>query len=284
MKSLDINTAASTNFSAYNSRQFLIEFTGGSFTKRLQGTKTHQVIVSYGSLSKKLKTIQRLGSKVVNVSIHPQPKVLKTNPENTSPEQISEPILEVDHQISPQKTIEQPIAETLGSEVVEVAEITSEASPEPILQTIAEIADQEVSDSNSEAVTAEVVTSKKQKAVSESTAKPKNTKASTKASNEVSKPESTTQVTESIAIAEPITMPQQVLEPEPEIVVETISAIIPETSLKPISEETLPTPPQTESPEPIAPLPKAKAPRNSSKSGHGFNKSKSDTKSPRSPK
>jgi hypothetical protein len=267
MKSLDINTVASTNFSAYNSRQFLIEFTGGSFTKRLQGTKTHQVIVSYGSLSKRLKTIQRLGSKVINVSIHPQPKVLKTNPENTSPEQISEPILEVDHQISPQKTIEQPIAETLGSEVVEVAEITSEASPEPILQTIAEITDQEVSDSNSETVTAEVVTSKKQKAVSESTAKPKNTKASTKASNEVSKPESTTQVPESIAIAEPITVPEQVLEPEPEIVVEV----------------TVPTPPLTESPEP-APLPKAKAPRNSSKSGHGFNKSKSDAKSPRSPK
>jgi CpcD/allophycocyanin linker domain len=266
MKSLDTNTAI-TNFGTYNSHQFLIEFTGGNFTERLQGAATHKVIVPYGSLSKKLKTIQRLGSKVVNVSIHPQPEVLKVNLENTSTEPINEPILAVHHEISPKKSVEQPIAEILEPEVVEVAEITSEAFPEPILQTIPEITNQEVSDSNSEAVSAEVVTSKKKKAVSESTAKPKKPKASTKASNEVSKPESSTQVPEPIAIAEPITVPEQVLEPEPEIVVEV----------------TVPTPPLTESPEP-APLPKAKAPRNSSKSGHGFNKSKSDAKSPRSPK
>jgi hypothetical protein len=268
MKSLDTNTAI-TNFGTYNSHQFLIEFTGGNFTERLQGAATHKVIVPYGSLSKKLKTIQRLGSKVVNVSIHPQPEVLKVNPENAAQELINEPILEVHHEISPKKSVEQPIAEPLEPEVVEVAEITSEAFPEPILQTISEITNQEVSDSNSETVSAEtqVVTSKKKKAVSESTAKPKKPKASTKASNEVSKPESSTQVPEPIAIAEPITVPEQVLEPEPEIVVEV----------------TVPTPPLTESPEP-APLPKAKAPRNSSKSGHGFNKSKSDAKSPRSPK
>jgi hypothetical protein len=272
----------------------LIEFTGGNFTERLQGAATHKVIVPYGSLSKKLKTIQRLGSKVVNVSIHPQPEVLKVNPENTATEPINEPILAVHHEISPKQTpkesVEQPIAETLEPEVVEVAEITSEAFPEPILQTIAEITNQEVSDSNSETVSAEtqVVTSKKKKAVSESTAKPKKPKApakdSTKASNEVNKPESSTQVPEPIAIAEPITVPEQVLEPEPEIVVETISAIIPEISIQPVFKETLPTPPQPESPEPIAPLSKAKAPRNSSKSGHGFNKSKSAPKSPRSPK
>lgn len=136
MKSLDINTA-STNFSAYNSRQFLIEFTGGNFTERLQGTATHKVIVPYGSLSKKLKTIQRLGSKVVNVSIHPQPEVLKVNPENA----------------------------VLESKVVEVDEITSGAFPEPILQTVSEITHQEVSDVNSETISAaspQVVTSKSQ--------------------------------------------------------------------------------------------------------------------------
>jgi hypothetical protein len=266
MKSLDINTA-STNFSAYNSRQFLIEFTGGNFTERLQGTKTHKVIVPYGSLSKRLKTIQRLGSKVVNVSIHPQPEVLKVKPENAAQEPINEHILEVHHEILPEKSVEKLVTEIVESEVVEVAEITSGAFREPILPTIAEITNQEVSDSNSETVSAEVVTSKKKKAVSESTAKPKKPKASTKASNEVSKPESSTQVPEPIAIAEPITVPEQALEPEPEVVVEV----------------TVPTPPLTESPEP-APLPKAKAPRNPSKSGHGFNKSKSDAKSPRSPK
>ncbi len=293
MKSLDTNTAI-TNFGTYNSHQFLIEFTGGNFTGRLQGAATHKVIVPYGSLSKKLKTIQRLGSKVVNVSIHPQPEVLKVTPENAAQEPINEPILEVHHEISPKKqpkkSVEKPIAEPLKSEVVEVAEITSEAFPEPILQTIAEITNQEVSDSNPETVSAEtqVVISKKKKAVSESTAKPKKPKApakdSTKASDEVSKPEISTQVLEPIAIAEPIAVSEQVLEPEPEIVVETISVVIAETSLQPISEEALPTPPQTESPEPIEPLSKAKTTKDSSKSGHGFNKPKSAPKSPRSPK
>ncbi len=298
MKSLDINTA-STNFGAYNSRQFLIEFTGGSFTESLQGTTTHKVIVPYGSLSKKLKTIQRLGSKVVNVSIHPQIEVLKVNPENAAPEQINEHILEVHHEISPKKSpkksVEQSIAKIVESEVVEVAEITSETFPEPILQTISETTSKEVSDVNSEAVSAEppqVVAAKKKKAISESTAKPKKakapTKASTKGSNEVGQTESSTQVLEPIAIAEPIAEPitvsEQVLEPDPEIVVETISAVIPEISLKPIPEEILPTLLQNEAQELILPLAKAKAPRNSSKSGHGFNKSKGDAKSPRSPK
>lgn len=166
MKSLDINTA-STNVSAYNSRQFLIEFTGGNFTERLQGTATHKVIVSYGSLSKKLKTIQRLGSKVVNVSIHPQPEVLKVNPENTAPEQINEPTLEAHHESSLKKTskksVEQPIAEILETEVIEVDEITSGAFPENTLQTISEITHQEVSDITSETVSAasqQVVTPK----------------------------------------------------------------------------------------------------------------------------
>jgi CpcD/allophycocyanin linker domain len=210
MKSLDINTA-STNFSAYSSRQFLIEFTGGSFTGRLQGTATHKVIVPYGSLSKKLKTIQRLGSKVVNVSIHPQLEVLKVNPENAAPEKI---------------------AEALKSEVVGVAEITSGTFPEPILPTIAETTHQEVSEANSENISAapQVVTPKKKKAASESTTSSKKT------------------------IAETIPIFEQVLKPEPEIVVETISAIIPEISLKSISEETLPTPPQTEAQESISPL------------------------------
>lgn len=155
MKSLDTNTAI-TNFGTYNSRQFLIEFTGGNFTDRLQCTTTHKVIVPYGSLSKKLKTIQRLGSKVVNVSIHPQPEIIKVNLENISTEQINEPILEVHHEILPKKSVEQPIAEPLKIEVVEVAEITSEAFSEPILQTISEITHQEVSDITSETISAAV--------------------------------------------------------------------------------------------------------------------------------
>ncbi|GBO52391.1 phycobilisome core linker-like [Pseudanabaena sp. lw0831] len=287
MKSLDINTA-SANYSAYDSRRILIEFTGGNFTQRLQGTTTHTVIVPYSSLSRKLQTIQRLGGKIINVSIHPQLEVLKVNPENANPEQINEPILEVHHQISPKETpkqsVEQPIAETLENGVVEVDEITSGAFPELTLQTISEIAHQEVSDANSENVSAapQVITPKKKKAVSESTTSSKKTKASTKASQEVSKQDSNPQVQEPIAIAETITIFEQVLEPEPEIVVETISAIIPETNLKLISEETLPTTPQTESQEPIAPLPKSKTTKDSSKSGHGFNKPKSGTKSPRS--
>ena len=67
-------------------------------------------------------------------------------------------------------------------------------------------------------------------------------------------------------------------------VVEIISEIIPDASPNSISEEILSILPQTEAQEAIAPLVKAKAPRNLSKSGHGFNKSKSEAKSPRSPK
>ncbi|MFN5764980.1 MAG: phycobilisome linker polypeptide [Pseudanabaena sp.] len=152
MKSLDINTA-STNFGAYNSRRFLIEFTGGNFTERLQGATTHTVIVPYSSLSRKLQTIQRLGGKIINVSIHPQLKVLKVNPENAASEQINEPIIAVHHEISPKKSpkesVEQPIAETLENGAVEVDEITSGAFPEPTSQTISEINSKEVSESNS---------------------------------------------------------------------------------------------------------------------------------------
>ena len=290
MKSLDINTA-STNFGDYNSRQFLIEFTGGNFPERFQDSATHKVIVHYGSLSKKLKIIQRRGSKVVNVSIHPQLAALNANPENASTEQINEPILAVDHEISPKKSskksTEQSLAEPIESGVVEVDEITSDPFPEPILSTISEITAKEVSEAISEASLAapQVVTPKKKKAVAESTTSAKKTKASTKSteiSQEISKQDSKPQVQD--AIAEAITVFEQVLEPEPEIVVETISAIIPETSLKPIPEEILPTLPKNEAQEPIEPLAKAEAPRNSSKSGHGFNKSKSAAKSPRSPK
>lgn len=285
MKSLDINTA-STNFSAYNSRQFLIEFTGGNFTERLQGTATHKVIVPYGSLSKKLKTIQRLGSKVVNVSIHPQSEVLKSNLDDASTEQINEPILEIHHEILPKESVEQPIAETLESEVTEVDEITSGAFPEVTLQPIVEISQQEVSETNSENISAapQVVTPKKTKAVSESTPSSKKTKASTKASQGISNQKSKSQVQEPIAIAETVTVSEQVLEPEPEIFVETISAIISEANVKPTPEEVLPTLAKNEAQEPITSSVKAKAPRNLSKSGHGFNKSKSDAKSPRSPK
>lgn len=285
MKSLDINTA-STNLGAYNSRRFLIEFTGGNFTERLKGTKTHTVIVPYSSLSRKLQTIQRLGGKIINVSIHPQLEVLKVNPENTASEQINEPILAVHHQLLPKESVEQPIAETLKSEAMEVDEITSGAFPEVTLQPIVETAHKEVSEPNSETVSAapQVVTPKKKKAVSESTPSSKKAKATTKASQGISNPKSNSQVQEPIAIAETITVSEQVLEPEPEIVVETISAIIPEADVKPTPEEVLPTLPKNEAQEPITSSVKAKAPRNLSKSGHGFNKSKSDAKSPRSPK
>lgn len=285
MKSLDINTS-STNFGAYNNRKFLIEFTGGNFTERLQGTTTHKVIVPYGSLSKKLKTIQRLGSRVVNVSIYPQNELLNSNFDNASTEQINEPILEIHHELLPKESAEQPIAETLKNEATEVDEITSGAFPEFALQPVVEISHKEASETNSENVSAatQVVTPKKQKAVSESTLSSKKTKASTKSSQGISKPKSNSQVQKTIAIAEKITVSEQVLEPLPAVVVETISAIIPEINLQPEAEEILPILAQTESQEPIAPMTKAKAPRNSSKSGHGFNKSKSDAKSPRSPK
>ncbi|MFN5265586.1 MAG: hypothetical protein ACK5EH_24960, partial [Pseudanabaena sp.] len=142
------------------------------------------------------------------------------------------------------------------------------------------------SEANSENISApsQVVTPKKKKNTSESTTSSKKTKATTKASHGASKQDSNAQAQAPISIAETITVSEQVLKSKPEIVVEPISAIIPETSLKTISEEISPTPPKTESQEPSAPLAKVKAPRNSSKSGHGFNKPKSDTKSPRAPK
>jgi hypothetical protein len=258
MKSLDINTA-STNFGAYNSRRFLIEFTGGNFTERLQGATTHTVIVPYSSLSRKLQTIQRLGGKIINVSIHPQLKVLKVNPENAASEQINEPIIAVNHEISPKKSpkesVEQPIAETLENGAVEVDEITSGAFPEPTSQTISEINSKEVSEANSENISApsQVVTPKKKKNTSESTTSSKKTKATTKASHGASKQDSNAQAQAPISIAETITVSEQVLKSKPEIVVEPISAIIPETSLKTISEEISPTPPKTESQEPSAP-------------------------------
>jgi hypothetical protein len=272
MKSLDINTA-STNFGAYDSRRILIEFTGGHFTERLQGAATHTVIVPYSSLSRKLQTIQRLGSKIINVSIHSQPEVLQVNPENAAPEKISELNLEDHHELPSNKSTEQSITETLESEVLEVAEIASGTFPEVTLQPIVEIANKEVSETNSETISAapQVVT-------------PKKKKASTKASQGFSKQDSSPKVQAPIAIAETTTVSEQVLEPESEIVVEPISATILESIPKPIPEEILPTLSRTETQEPITPSVKAKAPRNSSKSGLGFNKSKRDTKSPRSPK
>ncbi len=285
MKNLDINSA-NRDFGDYSSRRILIEFTGGNFTERLQGSTNHTVIVPYSSFSKRLQTIQRHGSKIINVSIYHHPEVFNDNPEHVSLEQIDAPILEVDHEIQPQTSIQQPIAETLEIAVVEVAEITAEIFPKSTPETIAEIAP-EVSEVNPENISEappKVVTPKKKKAVSESTApaKPKKAKASPKASPEVNQQELNTKVQE--PIAEPITVSEPVLEPEPEIVVETISAVVPEISLQPIAEEVLPDLPKTEVEEPIAPLAKAKSPRSSSKSGHGFNKPKSDTKPPKSPK
>jgi len=296
MKSLDINTA-STNLGAYNSRQFLIEFTGGNFTERLQGATTHTVIVPYSSLSRKIQTIQRLGGKIINVSIrHKQPETFKGNSENAAlenvalenaaPEAISDLILEADHGTPSNKSVEQSIPQTLEGEVVEVAEIASGTFPEITLQPIVEPAHKEVSVLNSENISAaaQVVTPKKKKSTSESMTSPKKTRVSTKASQGISKQDSSLKVQEPIAIAETITVSEQILEPVPEIAVEPISAIIPETSLNSISEEVSSTLPQNEAQEPIAPLAKAKTTRNSSKSGHGFNKSTSGAKSPRSPK
>ncbi len=291
MKSLDINTA-SPSLSAYNSSYFLIEFIGGNFTGRLQGSTTHTVVVPYSSLSRKLQTIQRLGSKIINVSIrHNQPEVFKVNPENTAPENatpetISEFILEAHHETSSNKSVEQSITQTQESKVVEVAEIASATFPEVTLPLIVETAHKEVSVLNSENISEapQVAAPKKTKATSESTTSSKKTKASTKASQGISKQDSNPKVQEPIVITDTNTVSEQVLVSKPEIAVEIISAIIPDASPNSISEEILSILPQTEAQEAIAPMVKAKAPRNLSKSGHGFNKSKSEAKSPRSPK
>ena len=273
MKSLDINTA-SPSLSAYNSSYFLIEFIGGNFTERLQGSTTHTVVVPYSSLSRKLQTIQRLGCKIINVSIrHNQPEVFQVN-------------LEAHHETSSNKSVEQSITQTQESKVMEVAEIASATFPEVTLPLIVETAHKEVSVLNSENISEapQVAAPKKTKATSESTTSSKKTKASTKASQGISKQDSNPKVQEPIVITETTTVSEQVLVSKPEIAVEIISEIIPDASPNSISEEILSILPQTEAQEAISPLVKAKAPRNLSKSGHGFNKSKSEAKSPRSPK
>jgi hypothetical protein len=68
MKNLDVDIV-STYFRAYDACQVRIEFTGGYPIGKSQGNNPCQVTVPYCSFSKKLQTIQRLGGKIVSVSI-----------------------------------------------------------------------------------------------------------------------------------------------------------------------------------------------------------------------
>ncbi|MFZ4558054.1 MAG: phycobilisome linker polypeptide, partial [Pseudanabaena sp.] len=68
MKSLDMDIA-STYFRDYDTCKVRLEFTGGYQKGKSQGNNPCKVTVPYSSFSKKLQTIQRLGGKIISVSI-----------------------------------------------------------------------------------------------------------------------------------------------------------------------------------------------------------------------
>jgi hypothetical protein len=137
MKNLDVDTV-STYFRAYDACQVRIEFTGGYPIGKSQGNNPCQVTVPYCSFSKKLQTIQRLGGKIVSVSIlegklasaHTSSTVVETEAIAPEPELVIEP-----EAIAPEP---EPIVESEAIAPEPKPVIKTEAiapEPEPIVET-----------------------------------------------------------------------------------------------------------------------------------------------------
>ena len=246
MKNLDIDIV-STYFRAYDACQVRIEFTGGYPKGKSQGNNPCQVTVPYCSFSKKLQTIQRLGGKIVGVSIlegklasaHTSSTVVETEAIAPEPEIVIET-----EAIAPEPEIVIK-SEAIAPEPEPIVEIEAIAlEPEPIVEIEAIAPEPEI------VIETEPIAPEPEPVIETEAIAPK--------------PEP---IVEIKAIA-----------PEPEPIVE-IEAIAPE--LEPIveTEEIAPEIIPVVEPEAIAPekiskksTTKPKKPKSASKANYGFNK------------
>ena len=268
MKSLDIDIV-STYFRAYDACQVRIEFTGGYPKGKSQGNNPCQVTVPYCSFSKKLQTIQRLGGKIVGVSIlegklasaHTSSTVVETEAIAPEPEIVieTEPIAP-----EPEPVIETEAIAPKPEPIVEIKAIAPEPEPiveieaiapelEPIVET-EEIAPEIIPVVEPEAIAPEKISKK-------STTKPKKPKSASKANYGFNKPSKIATETMVAAIAnivldeavEPILQKEEAPEaiaiesviseiPVEETIVENITESIAEPTVNIASEEIIAEP------------------------------------------
>ncbi|PZO45149.1 MAG: hypothetical protein DCF19_01265 [Pseudanabaena frigida] len=232
MTSLEIDFVG-TNFSVSRSHRIIVEYTGGQHTGRMQGG-TYTVNVPYSSLSKKLQTIHRFGGKIVSVSI---PHLQLNTTENDAKQCVHEPheqITTVIPEEIPAIAIEHSIVENSESPIEIISQETPEIDSESIPENISIVLPDIISESIP-AVELPTVTAKKKRTVSETTAKPKKTRASAKSSHGFNKPESNTQSLERLA-SESVIVSHQVADTSFEDVVETSIGASPEHKLELIAE------------------------------------------------
>ena len=243
MKSIDINSAK-PNLSVDPSHRITIEFTGGNQANKMQSARC-TVTVPYSSLSKRLQSIQRFGGKITNISIQGlQPNLPTVEPvialvEDNRPTSEEPPAIAIEQvdttplATHPELTVEstvQSVTEDTSEIVLEsIPEIQLEHVSEPILENIPSAILDDALEINSENTSeaAAVSTSRPEKVLTETTTKPKKSRASTKTGHGFSKKEPSTPRKEPVAIAEVVT--------EPEPVVEIISEPI-STNQNPVAE------------------------------------------------
>lgn len=241
MKSIDINSA-NPNLSVDPSHRITIEFIGGNQANKMQSARC-TVTVPYSSLSKRLQSIQRFGGKITNISIQGlQPNLPTVEPviafveDNKAVE--ATPAIAIKQAVTtPLETHSELIVESTAQSVTEdPSELVSESVPEiklehvsePILENIPTVILDDAPELNSENTSeAAVSTSKPEKVLSETTAKPKKSRASTKTGHGFSKKEPSTPRKEPVAIAEVVTEQEPVME----IISESIS-----TNQSPVAE------------------------------------------------
>ncbi|WP_434687538.1 phycobilisome linker polypeptide [Pseudanabaena minima] len=245
MKSIDINSA-NPNLSVDPSHRITIEFTGGNQANKMQSARC-TVTVPYSSLSKRLQSIQRFGGKITNISIQGlQPNLTTVEPvialvEDNKATVEATPAIAIEQAVTtPLETHSELTVESTAQSVTEdTSEIVSESVPEiklehvsePILENIPSVILDDAPEISSENTSeAAVSTSKPEKVLSETTAKPKKTRASTKTGHGFSKKEPSTPRKEPVAIAEVVTEPEPVME----IISESIS-----TNQEPVAEPTV---------------------------------------------
>jgi hypothetical protein len=245
MKSIDINSA-NPNLSVDPNHRITIEFTGGNQAIKMQSARC-TVTVPYSSLSKRLQSIQRFGGKITNISIQGfQPNLPTVEPviafvEENKANVEATPAIAIEQAVTTPLEIhsEHTVESTVQSVTEDTSEIVSESIPEiklehvsePILENIPTVILDDTPEINSENTSeAAVSTSKPKKVLSETTAKPKKSRASTKTGHGFSKKEPSTPRKEPVAIAEVVTEQAPVVE----IISESIS-----TNQNPVAEPTV---------------------------------------------
>jgi hypothetical protein len=152
MKNINTNTNINTNPEAANfaieARQSItIEFIGGKPRSNRQYKDSYTVTVPYSSFARKLRSIQRDGGKIINVSILrfkldlPKPEIVVIDvvvAQETAIAVGAEPILAVIPEIIPETIItSEPIAEPIVVQVEELPiEIVAEVETEAIVEVV----------------------------------------------------------------------------------------------------------------------------------------------------